>query len=96
MANEAKELTISLPESLVEDLGGVQKATEEVTQVAVLGLVRTGKISTGMGARLLHLTRHAFLDLMNAYDVPAIDYTPDSLAYELEGIRKLARKTAQS
>ncbi|MSS73627.1 MAG: UPF0175 family protein [Candidatus Latescibacteria bacterium] len=89
MAETVKALMVRLPESLVEDLGGEQKAAEEVTRAAVLDLVRTGKISAGRGAELLHMTRHDFLDLMEAHDVPVIDYTPESFACELEGVRKL-------
>lgn len=76
MANTEKELTIKLPESLVEILGGSQKATKEATRATVLDLVRTGKISVGKGAELLNLSRHDFLDLMNDHHVPAIDYSP--------------------
>ena len=96
MADKVKELTVKLPESLVEDLGGTQKATEEVTQAAVLDLVHTGRISDGKGAELLPMARHAFLDLMGAHGVPAIDYTPEDFAYELEGLRKLLGETAQA
>ena len=75
MANTERELTIKLPESLVEILGGAQKATKEATRATVLDLVRTGKISVGKGAELLNLSRHDFLDLMNDHHVPAIDYS---------------------
>ena len=95
MSDTVKELTLRFPASLIEGLGGEQKAAEEVTRAVVLDLVRTGRISAGRGAELLHLTRYEFLDLMNVHDVPAIDYTPESFAYELEGVRKLLEKTAQ-
>ncbi len=88
MADETKELTIRLPESLVERLGGAQKATKEATQATVLDLVRTGKISAGKGAELLDLSRHDFLDLMNDRHVPAIDYSSESFEYELRGVRE--------
>ncbi len=96
MNDTIKELTVRLPASLIEGLGGEQKAAEEVTRGAVLDLVRTGRISAGKGAELLHLTRHDFLDLMEAHDVPVIDYTPKDLAQELENIRRLLEKTAPS
>jgi predicted HTH domain antitoxin len=76
-------------------LGGERKAAEEFTQAVVLDLVRTGRISAGKGAELLHMTRHDFLDLMAAHDMSTIDYPPESLAHELEGVRRLLEKTAQ-
>ncbi len=88
MANTERELTIKLPESLVEILGGAQKATKEATRATVLDLVRTGKISVGKGAELLNLSRHDFLDLMNGHHVPAIDYSPENFEYELRGLRE--------
>ena len=88
MANTEKELTIKLPESLVEILGGAQKATKEATRATVLDLVRTGKISVGKGAELLNLSRHDFLDLMNDHHVPAIDYSSENFEYELRGLRE--------
>ena len=96
MPEVMKELTVQLPESLVESLGGAQKAAEEIAQVAVLSLVRSGKISTGKGAELLRLSRADFLDLMAAYEVPVIDYGSKSFEYELEGLRKLIENTARS
>lgn len=95
VAETVKELTVRLPESLIEDLGGAQRAAEEVTRAAVLDLVRNGKISAGKGAEFLGMTRHDFLDLMDAHDVPVIDYPPESFACELEGLRKLLEKSAR-
>ena len=96
MTEPVKELTLQLPESFVEALGGLEKAPGEITRTVVLDLVRNGRISAGKGAELLHMDRHGFLDLMAAHEVPAVDYAPESLAYELEGIRKLLNETPRA
>jgi hypothetical protein len=64
-----------LPDALVDALTPeTTEVAETIKAAAVLHWVRTHKLSLRRGAELLHMSYHAFLDLMAAHRVPSIDY----------------------
>ncbi len=58
----------------------------------VLSLFIEGHISSGKAARLLNITRVAFLALLRSRGIAYINYTPDELAEEVEAARQLRGK----
>ena len=58
-----------------------------VKEAAVMRLLRGGRISQGKAADLLGIDRHALLDLLGRYDIPAIDLTPEALDQDGKNLR---------
>lgn len=57
-----------------------------VVEWMVLSLFTEGHISSGKAAKLLNLSRVAFLALLRARGVAYINYTPDELAEEFAAV----------
>jgi len=62
---------------------------QRVTEWLVLSLFVEGRISSGKAARLLNISRMAFLDLLRARGISYLDYTSDELAEEFEAVKML-------
>lgn len=62
---------------------------QRVTEWLVLSLFVEGRISSGRAARLLNISRVAFLDLLRARGISYLDYTPDELADEFRAVKML-------
>jgi len=60
-----------------------------VVEWMVLSLFTEGRISSGKAARLLNLSRVAFLALLRARGVAYVNYTPDELAEEFAAVAAL-------
>lgn len=90
-----EETLIRLPRTLI-DLwkSSEQEETpidERVEQEIVLSLVRRHRITASRGAELLRMPYQSFLDLMARNEIPLLDYSPEELRSEVEGLRKLRR-----
>jgi len=59
--------------------------------MVVLELVRSGAISSSFGAEVLRLEYQDFLDLMEAHNVPIVDYRPEGLEEELNLLKRTPR-----
>ncbi|MCS6843230.1 MAG: UPF0175 family protein [Caldilineales bacterium] len=82
-------LEIRLPTPLLR-LGLDREDVEQrVTEWLVISLFVEGRISSGKAARLLNISRSAFLDLLRARGIAYLDYTADELAEEFEAVEKL-------
>ena len=62
---------------------------QRVTEWLVLSLFVEGRISSGKAARLLNISRMAFLDLLRARGISYLDYTSDELAEEFAAVKML-------
>ena len=60
-----------------------------ITEWLVLSLFVENRVSSGKAARLLNISRVAFLDLLRARGIAYVDYTPDELAEEFEAVEML-------
>lgn len=60
-----------------------------VAEWLVLSLYVEGRVSSGKAARLLNISRVAFLDLLRARGISYLDYTPDELAEEFRAVEML-------
>jgi predicted HTH domain antitoxin len=63
------EIELDVPEDAVDEALQAE-LTKEATETAVLRLFANGKISSGRGARMLHIGRIRFLDLLHQRDIP--------------------------
>jgi predicted HTH domain antitoxin len=71
-------LQLDLPDDLVTTLTATD--VQAVREAAVVKLYDLGRISTGKAARLLGISRRAFLDLLSQYGVSEFDTTMDVAA----------------
>jgi predicted HTH domain antitoxin len=67
---------------------------QRVTEWLVLSLFVEGRISSGKAARVLNISRVAFLDLLRARGIAYLDYTPDELADEFKAVQMLKIETS--
>jgi predicted HTH domain antitoxin len=68
--NMSAQVNVAFPESLVDSLK--MRIDEFQQQIRVLSLVKLyelGKISSGMAASIIGITRNEFLDLLGVYHV---------------------------
>ena len=66
-----------------------------ITEWLVLSLFVEDRVSSGKAARLLNISRVAFLDLLRARGIAYVDYTPDELAEEFQAVEMLDVKQSQ-
>ena len=66
-----------------------------ITEWLVLSLFVEDRVSSGKAARLLNISRVAFLDLLRARGIAYVDYTADELAEEFEAVETLDVKQGQ-
>ena len=52
-------------------------------------LFETGRITSGVAARLLGMNRLAFLDLLHRQGIPYVDYTREELEQEQVALEKV-------
>jgi predicted HTH domain antitoxin len=80
---------VRLPTSLLRLGLGKEEVQGRITEWLVLSLFLENRISSGKAARLLKISRVAFLDLLRARGIAYVDYVPDELAEEFEAVRSL-------
>ena len=74
-------LQIEYPEELLNQADQTKEELERLAREALLvRLYALGKISSGKAARVLGITRWAFLDLLNRYNVSYFDDSMDVAA----------------
>lgn len=80
---------VRLPTSLLRLGLGKEEVQGRITEWLVLTLFLEGRISSGKAARLLNISRIAFLDLLRARGIAYVNYTADELAEEFESVAML-------
>src|SRR5688500_18214839 len=63
-------LPVPVPDSLVDRLGGQERAARRFLEAAVLELLRAGELTSGEAAEVLGIPRRAVLELMARHDIP--------------------------
>jgi predicted HTH domain antitoxin len=69
---------------------------EEMTQNAVLEMVRSKLATPSRGAELLKMPLQDFLELMSKHHVSVLDYEPDEVIQDLKSLKKAFPKTKVS
>lgn len=77
-----REVLLRFPVELPEELKD-EEVLKKGREAIVMELLRKGEISQGKAAELLEIDRHALFDLIDKYDIPAIDMTEEELEEEL-------------
>jgi predicted HTH domain antitoxin len=78
---------VTLPRSLLYDSGlSEREAGAALLRAFVLSLYRRDRISSGKAARLLGVSRLAFIRVLAEEGVPYLDYTPEELDSEVEAM----------
>jgi predicted HTH domain antitoxin len=74
-------LQIEYPADLLDQAGQTKEALEDLAREALLvRLYDQGKLSSGRAAKLLGISRRAFLDVLGQYNVSYFDETMDVAA----------------
>jgi len=80
---------VKLPPELVR-LGYDQRRVQQnVREWAVLSLFTDGAISSGKAARLLGISRLAFLALLRRRGIAYVDFSPEEMEEELRAVEAL-------
>lgn len=78
----SREVLLKFPTELPEGLKD-EEVLKKGREAIVFELLRKGEISQGKAAELLEIDRNALFDLMDKYDIQAIDMTEEELKKEL-------------
>ena len=77
-------LTTKVPAPLLEYGLDQREIDDSVTKALALKLFETGRITSGVAARLLDMNRLAFLDLLHKHGIPYFDYRREELEKEMQ------------
>jgi predicted HTH domain antitoxin len=80
---ETATLTTHVPAPLLEYGLEQREIDDSVSEALALKLFETGRITSGVAARLLGMNRLAFLDLLHKRGIPYFDYTREELEKEM-------------
>jgi hypothetical protein len=82
-------LVLDIPESVVNAVGSTEEATRKARELLVIELLRTAKISQGLAAEALGITRWDIFDLMVREKIASGPTTIEELLEEIEDVRHL-------
>jgi predicted HTH domain antitoxin len=80
---------IQVPSPLLKFGLDREEVQRRVMEWLVFSLFTEERISSGKAARLLHLSRVEFLDLLRVRGVAYLDYTPEDLSDEISAAVRL-------
>jgi len=86
---------VHIPTSLLRYGFSQADIQHHITEWLVLSLFTEGHISSGKAARLLNISRVAFLALLRARGIAYINYTPEELEEEFAAVEALDVKADQ-
>ena len=86
---------VQIPTSLLRYGFSQADIQHHITEWLVLSLFTEGHISSGKAARLLNISRVAFLALLRARGIAYINYTPEELEEEFAAVEALDLKVEQ-
>ena len=69
-----KKKNIKVPTALIEIYENAGEARIMIARAAVMDLVRSGRISPGMGAEILGMRYEDFSVILAGEDIPLVDY----------------------
>ena len=88
-------IEVRIPAPLLQFGLDQDEIQRRLTEWLVLSLFTEGHISSGKSARLLGISRVAFLALLRARGVAYVNYTPDELAEEFAAVDALDLNTGR-
>jgi predicted HTH domain antitoxin len=93
----AKRLTFDwvLPDAVFGDDLKVDDLRRRVREGIALSLFREGKVSSGLAAEMLGISRQEFLQLLYDKGLPYFEFSREELKEEFEAINELNEKLAK-
>lgn len=85
-----QRIVLELPDDLVELVGSPDEAAAKAREGLIVELLREARISQGLAARLLGLTRGEILDLMSERKIPSGPETAEEVREEFAEIHRYA------
>jgi predicted HTH domain antitoxin len=90
---EMATLTTHVPAPLLEYGLDQREIADSVSEALALKLFETGRITSGVAARLLNMNRLAFLDLLHKHGIPYFDNSREELEKKQATLNSLLSKT---
>ena len=91
------DVSVSFPEELLVASREDPKTFSRKVTIYTLGhLYEQGKISSGIGAKVLGCSRLEFYRLLSEHGFSAIDYDEEELQHEAQSSRETARRKKHS
>ena len=89
-----KQIAVNFPEELALHLRMKDKEFDrEIKKITLIKLYELEKVSSGKAASILGISRIAFLDLLNEYEVSIFgELDNDEINEQLETIRNITKK----
>lgn len=88
----SRNISIDIPDELLELLGSEDELAKEVKQSLVLNLVRSGRISRAKAAELLEINVWDLPEFLSKYRIPWFDYSEEQMEEDMATLRNLDRK----
>jgi predicted HTH domain antitoxin len=79
---------LDVPDELMAILGSTDAAAAKARNALILEFLREARISQGLAARLLGITRWELLDLMAERQIPSGPATAEEMHQEIEDLRR--------
>jgi len=84
--------TIQMPKVLFDYWKPQKVAEKKITQAAIFELLREEKISTGIAAELLGLSKWDFIELASKNGIPAINFSLDEFEQQIKNLKSIEDK----
>lgn len=88
----SKNITIEIPDEILELLGSEKEIEKEAKQSLILGLVRKGKISRAKAAEILQIELWDLPAFLSEYRIPWFDYSKNQLEEDITILSMQKRK----
>jgi predicted HTH domain antitoxin len=83
---------LDIPRDLLGALDVPERELElRIKELIALELFREGRISSGKGAELIGVSKHAFIQLLARHDIPYFTQSPEELRDEVEALDHLLK-----
>lgn len=88
----SRTVLVELPDELMTLLGTTDAAATKARKALILELLREARLSQGLAARLLGITRWDMLDLMAERGIRSGPETAEEMRDEIQDLRRWATK----
>lgn len=89
------QITLNIIERHFADASPVE-VEREIRFYAALGMFRAGKLSAGAAAEFAEVDRFEFIEACREQDIPLVNYSPEELRSELEGLDNYLNRDSAS
>lgn len=83
-----REITLQVPEELLQSLGGAEKVQRRALESLLLSLIEEGEVTPSYAAEVLGISYRKMLQIMADHHVPLVNYDPEDLNKEVKALDK--------